>query len=191
LRRGTTPSREKEYLVERSEAFAGRLVHAVIDRVSRPDGTSFTREVVLHPGAVAILPLLHDGRILLVRQYRHPVGTALWEIPAGKLEQGEDALACAKRELLEETGYAAACWEKLLSFFTSPGFCDEQITLFLARDLEKVAEPIPGEIDSQELFDRQRLQEMIESGEIRDGKSLLALLLAEIHSAIGTQGDVR
>ena len=155
-------------------------MHAVIDQVRRSDGSIFTREVVLHPGAVAIFPLLHDGRILLVRQYRHPVGTALWEIPAGKLEQGEEALACAKRELLEETGYEAASWGKLLSFFTSPGFCDEQITLFLARDLKKVAEPIPGEIDAQELFDRQRLHEMVGSGEIRDGKTLLAFLLAEI-----------
>lgn len=146
----------------------------------RTDGSIFTREVVLHPGAVGIFPLLHDGRILLVRQYRHPVGATLWEIPAGKLSQGEKALACAKRELLEETGYEAARWEKLLSFFSSPGFCDEQITLFLARDLKRVAEPIPGEIDAQELFDRQRLHEMIGSGEIRDGKTLLAFLLAEI-----------
>jgi len=156
------------------------LVHAVVDQVRRPDGSIFTREVVLHPGAVAIFPLLHDGRILLVRQYRHPVGATLWEIPAGRLEQGEKALACAKRELLEETGYEAARWERLLSFFSSPGFCDEQISLFLARDLKKVAEPIPGEIDAQELFDRQRLHEMIGSGEIRDGKTLLAFLLAEI-----------
>ena len=156
------------------------MVHAVIDQVRRPDGSIFTREVVLHPGAVAIFPLLHDGRILLVRQYRHPVGATLWEIPAGRLEQGEKALACAKRELLEETGYEAARWERLLSFFSSPGFCDEQISLFLARDLKKVAEPIPGEIDAQELFDRQRLHEMIGSGEIRDGKTLLAFLLAEI-----------
>jgi len=155
-------------------------VHAVIDQVRRPDGSIFTREVVLHPGAVAIFPMLHDGRFLLVRQYRHPVATALWEIPAGKLEPGEDTLACAKRELLEETGYEAASWEKLLSFFTSPGFCDEQITLFLAHDLKKVAEPIPGEIDVQQLFDRQRLHEMVRSGEIRDGKTLLAFLLAEV-----------
>ena len=89
-------------------------------------------------------------------------------------------LACAKRELREETGYEAARWEKLLSFFTSPGFCDEQITLFVARDLRTVAAPIPDEIDAQRLFDRQRLQEMVRSGEIRDGKTLLALLVAGI-----------
>ena len=170
----------KEDLVERSEAFTGRLVRVVVDRVRRPDGSICTREVVRHPGAVAILPLQHDGRILLVRQHRHPVGTALWEIPAGKLEQGEEVLACAKRELREETGYEAARWEKLLSFFTSPGFCDEQITLFVARDLRTVAAPIPDEIDAQRLFDRQRLQEMVRSGEIRDGKTLLALLVAGI-----------
>jgi len=158
-------------------------VHAVIDRVRRADGSILIREVVLHPGAVAIVPLFHDGRILLVRQYRHPVGTALWEIPAGKLEQGEDTLACAERELLEETGYKAKSWERLLSFFSSPGFCDERITLFLARDLERVAEPIPGEIDAQALFDQQRLRAMIDTGEICDGKTLLAFHVSEIRLA--------
>jgi ADP-ribose pyrophosphatase len=139
-----------------------------------------TREVVLHPGAVAILPIFHDERILLVRQYRHPVETELWEIPAGKLEEGEDAMTCAKRELLEETGYEAASWEKLLSFYTSPGFCNEQITLFLARELSKATEPTPGEIAVQEMFHPRQLKKMVKTGEIRDGKTLLALLLADI-----------
>lgn len=152
-----------------------------------PDGAVSTREVVLHPGAVAILPIFHDEKILLVRQYRHPVGARLWEIPAGKLEQGEDALTCAKRELLEETGYEAAVWEKLLSFYTSPGFCDEQITLFLARELSKATEPAPGEIAAQGLFHSRQLEEMAKSGEIRDGKTLLALLLAEIRTFAGSK----
>ena len=135
--------------------------------------------MVLHPGAVAILPIFHDERILLVRQYRHPVETELWEIPAGKLEEGEDAMTCAKRELLEETGYEAASWEKLLSFYTSPGFCNEQITLFLARELSKATEPTPGEITAQGVFGPRKLKKMAKTGEIRDGKTLLALLLAD------------
>ena len=146
--------------------------------MSRPDGSVSTREVVIHPGAVAILPVFDDRQILLVRQYRHPVNAPLWEIPAGKLEQGEDTLACAKRELLEETGYEATSWEKLLSFYTSPGFCNEQITLYLANELSKATEPIPGEITTQGLFEPRQLKKMVKTGEIRDGKTLLALLLA-------------
>ena len=148
--------------------------------MSRPDGSVSTREVVLHPGAVAILPVFDNRQILLVRQYRHPVNAPLWEIPAGKLEQGEDASACAKRELLEETGYEAAVWEKLLSFYTSPGFCNEQITLYLARKLSKATEPIPGEVSAQGLFHPRELKRMMKTGGIRDGKTLLALLLADI-----------
>ncbi len=89
-------------------------------------------------------------------------------------------LACAKRELVEETGYEAAVWEKLLSFYTSPGFCDEQITLFSARELSKTTEPVPGEIAAQGLFHPRQLKKMMKTGEIRDGKTLLALLLADI-----------
>jgi ADP-ribose pyrophosphatase len=158
----------------------------VVDRVRLPDGSESTRELVLHPGAAAILPILPDRRIILVHQYRHPVGQSLWEIPAGKLEPGEDPLTCAKRELVEETGYEAATWEELLSFYTSPGFTDEQITLFFACDLTKVAEPRPGEITSQDLFEQHRLEKMIALGEIRDGKTMLALLLAELRASAGS-----
>ena len=172
-----------ENLIERREVFFGQLLKVVVDHVKLPNGSNVSRELVVHPPVVGILPILSDLRVLLVRQHRHPVGTALWEIPAGKLEQGEEVLACAKRELREETGYEAARWEKLLSFFTSPGFCDEQITLFVARDLRTVAAPIPDEIDAQRLFDRQRLQAMVRSGGIRDGKTLLALLVAGIRLA--------
>lgn len=185
MRRAITRS-ENEQLIERREVFSGRLLHVVTDQVRLPDGAVATREVVLHPGAVAILPIFHDERILLVRQYRHPVGTGLWEIPAGKHEQGEDALTCAKRELLEETGYEATTWEELLSFYTSPGFCDEQITLFLAQELSKATEPAPDEIAAQELFDPRQLKKMVKTGEIRDGKTLLALLLAEIRTFTGS-----
>lgn len=116
-----------------------------------------------------------------MRQYRHPVGAALWEIPAGKRQEKENALACAKRELCEESGYEATVWEELLTFYSSPGFCDEQITLFLARGLAKVTEPKPEEIAAQRAFRPQQLEKMIRSGEICDGKTLLALRFAEIH----------
>lgn len=147
----------------------------MVDRVRLPNGSESTRELVLHPGAAAILPILPDGRIILVHQYRHPVGQSLWEIPAGKLESGEDPLTCAKRELLEETGYEAATWEELLSFYTSPGFTDERITLFLARDLTRVSEPRPSEITTCRAFESSELDHLVASGVIKDAKTILAL----------------
>ena len=113
-------------------------MQVVVDRVSRPDGSVSTREVVLHPGAVAILPIFDDRQILLVRQYRHPIDAPLWEIPAGKLEPGEDALACAERELLEETGFRAASLEPLFAGPTSSGMTSEITHLYLARNLTRV-----------------------------------------------------
>ena len=99
----------------------------------------------------------------------------MWEIPAGLLETGEAPLACAKRELLEETGYEADQWEESLTFYTSPGFTDEQITLFVARALHKIAEPHPDEISRCCTFDRTALRRLINSGEIKDAKTILAI----------------
>lgn len=146
-----------------------------MDRIELPDGSIARRELLLHPGAVAILPLLPDGRVLLVKQYRHAVSEELWEIPAGKIEQSEEPLACAERELLEETGYRAAHWEEAMTFYTSPGFTDERITLFLARDLTKIAEPRPEEIAALRSFEQDELERRIKNGTLRDGKTILAL----------------
>jgi len=148
----------------------------VVDRVRLPDGSILSREVVLHPGAAAVLPLLPDGRVFLVRQHRHAVGKSLWEIPAGKLEAGEESLSCAKRELLEETGCEAASWERISSFYTSPGFTDERMTLFLARDVESIAERSAGEISTVQAFEREEIDRLIREGAIEDAKTLLALL---------------
>lgn len=163
-------------LVERREVHSGRLLHFVVDRVRLPDGSILSREVVLHPGAAAVLPLLPDGRVFLVRQHRHAVGKSLWEIPAGKLEAGEEPLSCAKRELLEETGCEAASWERISSFYTSPGFTDERMTLFLARDVESIAERSAGEISTVQAFERKEIDRLIREGAIEDAKTLLALL---------------
>jgi len=140
-----------------------------------PDGRESSRELVLHPGAVAILPILPDGKILLVRQYRHAVGKELLEIPAGKLDlPGESPDECAARELAEETGYEASEWEELLTFYTSPGFTNETITLFCARRLREVGSPIAEEITGVKRVTPNRLLEMIRSGEIIDGKTIIA-----------------
>lgn len=126
---------------------------------------------------MAILPILSDSRVLLVEQYRPAVDASLWEIPAGLLETGETPLACAKRELLEETGHEAKHWEESLTFYTSPGFTDEQITLFVARALRKIAEPYPEEISRCRAFNRTALRRLMNSGEIKDAKTILALSL--------------
>ena len=141
------------------------------------DGRKADRELVIHPGAVAILPILEDGRILLVRQYRHAVGGELLEIPAGKLDvEGESPLECAIRELREETGYEAGEWKELFTFYTSPGFSDERIVLFRASSLRKIGTPAPGEITGLEPVEAGSVRRSIESGKIVDGKTILALL---------------
>jgi ADP-ribose pyrophosphatase len=116
-----------------------RVFDVVEESVRLPSGLEQQLFVVDHPGAVCVAPLLPTGELLLVRQYRHAAGDWLLEIPAGRLEQGEDPLAAARRELEEETGRRAGRWEHLETFFTAPGFCSEVMTLFLAADLAEVA----------------------------------------------------
>lgn len=152
----------------------------VVDRVGFPNGAIASRELILHPGAVAIIPTLPDGSVLLVSQYRHPALTWLWEIPAGKLKPGEETLTCAKRELLEETGYTAAKWEEVMSFYSSPGFTDEWITLFHACILKKVSEPRPGEIESLLAVGLDEIRDLIADGTICDAKTILAALTLQL-----------
>lgn len=166
-------------LLARQEVYTGRIVHLVIDEVRRADGSVAKQEVVRHPGGAVILSIADDGRVLLVKQIRYPVGAPLWELPAGKLEPGEAPQVCAERELLEETGYKAAAWTQRLSFYTSPGFTDERLTLHVARGLRRVATPREGEIDRCALFPRDLLLAWIEDGTITDAKTILALLLPE------------
>lgn len=108
-----------------------------IDSVILPNGRETTRELIHHPGAVAIVPILDDGSIIFVKQYRYPVGTVMYEIPAGKLDPGEEPDVCAERELSEETGYSAKEWQRLTSIVTTPGFTDEVIHLYAARRFGK------------------------------------------------------
>ena len=126
-------------VVSSSEPFRGRLVAVRTDQVRMPGDNLAEREVVLHPGAVAVLALDDDGRVLMIRQYRHPVGRLLWEIPAGLRDvAGEPLLATAQRELLEEAGYRAGDWRVLADYYSSPGFTTERLRVFLARGLELV-----------------------------------------------------
>ena len=124
---------------------------------------------------MAIVPVLPNGDVLLVRQYRHAVRSNLWEIPAGKLEPGEDTLACAQRELREETGYVAERWVELMSFFTTPGFSDERITLFCAEGLTARSRLDDGEITALLPASPEAVLEMIAAGAIVDAKTILAM----------------
>jgi 8-oxo-dGDP phosphatase len=136
---------EQWEVVGDSSYLRGVLVTLRTDQVQMPGGELAKRDVVEHPGAVAIVALDHDGRVLLIRHYRHPAGHLLWEIPAGLRDvAGEDPRATAERELLEEAGYRASDWQELADFFTSPGILTERVRVFLARDVTFVPESERG-----------------------------------------------
>lgn len=157
--------------------------------VRQGDGSEFRREVVRHPGAVVIVPVVQgDGgepSIAFVRNARWAVGQYLLELPAGTLEAGEPPDACARRELIEETGYEASRMTPLMSFYTSPGLSDELMWAFVATDLRHVGQKLEADEDlSVELVPISRVMGLIDSGELADGKSLASLLLARARGLI-------
>ncbi len=142
----------------------------------RPGYETVGRDVVVHPGAVVILPILEDGRIVMIRNYRYTVEEQLWELPAGTMENGEQPRATARRELAEETGYRAATVEPIMTFYTSPGICTELMHAFVASDLTTVGQDLEGAeqiiVEPLEVSDiRRRLL----AGEFRDGKTIAVL----------------
>jgi ADP-ribose pyrophosphatase len=156
--------------------YHGRIMDVYKDDVELSDGTKSVREVVKKPNAVAIVAIKED-KILMVKQFRYAVGEAMLEIPAGKIDEGETPLECAKRELEEETGYTAQTWQPLGFAYVSAGFTNEKIHLFLASDLEyKQAKPDEGEILECYEYLLKDVFDMINSGEINDAKTLCALL---------------
>ncbi len=169
----------REKTLTREYLFRGRIINLRIARVELPDGREASREVVEHPGAVGIVALTAKGEVVLIKQYRQATGEEMWEIPAGKLEAREDPRECAVRELAEETGYTANHWEKMTSFYTSPGFANEILHLYLARGLEAGEQSLdPDEAICTYLLPLPRALEMIKRGEIRDAKTIVGLLLA-------------
>jgi ADP-ribose pyrophosphatase len=147
------------------------------DEVLEPGGIRTTREVVTHPGSVVILPLLPDGRILLVRQYRHATRQFLWELVAGRIERGENPRQAAARELLEETGYRAKRYRIFLDIFPTPGFLEERMYILLAQGLTSGdARPEEDEKISSRVFSRSQLRQMIRRGKLRDAKTIAGLL---------------
>jgi ADP-ribose pyrophosphatase len=158
------------------EIYTGRVIRLRLEEATLPTGRQVTLEVVHHPGASAIVALDTQQQVTLVRQYRHAAGGYIWEVPAGTLGAGEDPAVCAARELREETGLVAGQWTPLGSIFTTPGFCNERIHLFLARELSTAEAALDDDevLTVNQVSLRQALA-MIASGEINDAKSIAAL----------------
>ena len=159
------------------EVFVGKRFRVVRHTQRLPDGTTAQRETVVHPGAVTILPILDDGRVCLIRNYRVSVNETLLELPAGTLEPGEDPAACAARELIEETGFRAETWEKLAEFYMSPGILNERMHVFLAANLTAgPAELEVGEEIEPVVVTWEQAMDLTREGRIRDAKTLAGLL---------------
>jgi ADP-ribose pyrophosphatase len=164
--------------------YSGRVLNLDVDTVRFPNGQSGELEMIRHPGAAAVVPVLtadgsEDPQILLIRQYRYAAGGAIWEVPAGRLEEGESPEACARRELLEETGATAGRWDHLTTVYTTPGFTDERIHIFAARDL--AVKPHETRRDPDEFMEVKPVSVssavgMIRDGEIIDAKTIVAVL---------------
>jgi 8-oxo-dGDP phosphatase len=174
------------YRVVASEPlYEGRVISLRRDTVAMPGGGDSVREVVSHPGAVAVAAIDDEGRVVLLRQYRHPVGDYLWELPAGlRDEDGEPPLETAKRELAEEVLLAAERWSLLTTHYGSPGFCDELVLVYLAEGLSAVDRPVGFTVEHEELdmtVERVPLDEAVQrvfDGDIRNGTAVIGLLAA-------------
>ncbi|HEY0785695.1 MAG TPA: NUDIX hydrolase [Acidobacteriaceae bacterium] len=163
--------------------YEGPLFKVTKDEVREPNGHVSERDVIRHNGSVVILPIdtsksRKDPHVILERQYRHAAGQYLWELPAGKIEPGEERLAGAKRELAEETGYAAEKWTELHRYYASPGFLGEWMQLYLAEELTP-GEATPEQDETLEIFAMplSQVEALIDDGKILDGKTLIAILL--------------
>ena len=161
--------------------YNGKIFDVVLEKVTLPNGAIKDREIVRHPGAAAMVPLLDDGKVVLIKQYRHAVGEFLWEIPAGTLEQDEEAIECAQRELVEETGYEASNFDKLAEILPAPGYTDEHIHIFMATGLRSVEQKLEDdEVLGLQPTALETALEMIMKGEIQDAKTIAGLLLISL-----------
>jgi len=175
----------EEKTLSRKEIFKGKIIDVVVDDVQLPDGTTAQRELVFHPGGVAVIPITADNKLVMVKQFRKPLEKVTLEIPAGKIDPGEHdhPIETAKRELEEETAYQAEVLEPVAGMYVSPGFADEILHIFYAENLKKVENPLPQDedevIELYELTLEQAKQE-VESGLICDAKTLFAVQYWEL-----------
>ncbi|MED1782553.1 NUDIX hydrolase [Brevibacillus fortis] len=169
-----------EKTISSQPIYDGRIIKVKVDEVLLPNGNTAKREIVNHQGAVAVLPITDDNKMVVVRQFRKALERSIVEIPAGKLEPGEEPLACAIRELKEETGYVASQYTPLSSFYTSPGFADEILHVFVATGLKK-GESKPDEDEFVDVLEvtLEEAHALHQSGEIRDAKTVVALFAWE------------
>ena len=180
-------------VVSSAERYRGKIINVHSDTIRSPDGNTAEREVVEHPGAVGVLALDESRRVLMIRQYRHPVGRLLWELPAGLRDvAGEPVLQTARRELLEETGYRAARWDVLVDYFSSPGIITERLRVFLARGLELAPEAerdfVPENEEAHLLVEWVPLEEAVSlvlAGELHNSVAVMGILAAHTASADG------
>ncbi len=160
--------------------YRGPVFQVTTDQVREPGGIQVRRDVVRHSGSIVIMAVddaRAEPRILLARQYRHAAGDYLWELPAGRIDPGESELAGAKRELIEETGYSAAHWRRVLFYYASPGFLDETMAVYLATGLRRgKAQPEDDEVIRIRMFPLSQLVRMLVKGAIRDGKTIAGVL---------------
>ncbi len=164
-------------LLKSKVLYQGKVFRLQRDTVIEPGGVRADRDIIVHPGSVVVLPIFEDGRVLLIRQYRHSVGEFLWELVAGRKEPGETPAAGAHRELLEETGYTARRLRKLLRVVPTPGFVNEWMWIFAAEGLrEGEAQPEEDEKITARKFTLKQAATMIENGTLRDAKSICGLL---------------
>ena len=164
---------------KRVSIYKGKVFQLVSENITLDNGVTTDMEFVLHPGAAAIVPMLNETQLLLIHQYRHPLRKFIWEIPAGTLDPEENAISCAQRELIEETGYSAKKWEKLGEITPVPGYSNERICIFLATEME----PAGQNLDEDEMLNVQEVKfdealSMIQKGKIQDGKTISGLFLA-------------
>jgi len=172
-----TPPLVKARVLSSITVYEGPIFGIRRDKVIEPSGVRATREVITHPGSVVVLPVLADGRILLIQQYRHATRQYLWELVAGRMDPGETPKAAAARELIEETGYRAKRFRIFLDIFPTPGFLEERMFILLAEGLTAgKAEPEEDEKIISRSHDRKQLEEMIRGGKLRDAKSIAGIL---------------
>lgn len=161
-------------LISSEEILSTPIFRVTLDHAVDPDGFEIRRAIVRHNGSAVMMPVDEKGRVLLVRQYRLPARRHLWELSAGRIDPGETPLKAAKRELVEETGYRAKKWAKLVKFFPSPGFVEEAMTIFVAQELSAgAATPMDDERIECAWFTLKQMREMIDQGDIQDAKTII------------------
>ncbi|MED4204289.1 NUDIX hydrolase [Neobacillus mesonae] len=180
----------EEKTLHSKEIFSGKIITVELQDVELPNGKQAKREIVKHPGAVAVIALTNENKIVMVEQYRKALEKIIVEIPAGKLEKGEEPASCARRELEEETGYVCESLEPLLSFYTSPGFADEIVHVFLAKGLTKKENPAAMDEDEFVNLKELTLEEAIQyvkEQKIYDAKTIYGVQYLQLQEALTTK----